>query len=256
VGRVAVRRLAPQATLLARLRPRLTGTLPAVSEQALRHECAAAADRIRSQVAEFQAAGRSVVASSSFQTHSIPMLHILASAAEPVPVYFLDTGFHFPETLTYRDTIAELLDIEVISLRSVVTKLAQSTPEHGFLYTSDPDHCCYLNKTAPMEIVTRSSDVWISGVRRDQNSNRATFDPIMTAPNGSVRYHPMLDWTSDMIERYLVDHQIPAHPLDAEGYASIGCAPCTRRVDGGSREGRWSGMQKTECGLHLDLVAR
>jgi phosphoadenosine phosphosulfate reductase len=226
-----------------------------VPDTALDASIAAAVDVIRDKVEAFLADGMSVVASSSFQTHSIPMLHILASTG-PVPVYFLDTGFHFPETLTYRDTIAQMLCIEVISLRSVVTKLAQSTREHGFLYTTDPDQCCYLNKTAPMEIVTRSSDVWVSGVRRDQNTNRASFDSVMAGPNGSLRYHPMLDWTSEMIDRYIADHGIPAHPLDAEGYASIGCAPCTRRVAGDGREGRWAGMQKTECGLHLDLVAR
>lgn len=228
-----------------------TPTLPDVAERLI--------GEATSTICTFLDDGKRVIASSSFQTHSIPMLEILARVGH-VPVYFLDTGFHFAETLAYRDTIAERLGLDVISLRSSVTKLAQSTPEHGFLFASDPDYCCHLNKTAPMEEVTRDADVWISGVRRDQNANREGFDSVMDGPNGTLRYHPMLDWTADMIVSYLTDSDLPPHPLDESGYASIGCAPCTRRVEVavgvGQRDGRWVGQEKTECGLHLDLVRR
>jgi phosphoadenosine phosphosulfate reductase len=207
----------------------------------------------------FLADGKRVIASSSFQTHSIPMLHMIAEVGD-IPVYFLDTGFHFPETLSFRDDVAERLGLEVISLRSSVTKLAQSTPEHGFLYASDPDYCCYLNKTAPMESIAAAADVWISGVRRDQNENRASFDELMDGPHGCRRYHPMLDWNLDMIDRYIADHDLPTHPLDEQGFVSIGCAPCTRQTSEAAlkpgRDGRWVGQAKTECGLHLDLVER
>lgn len=198
-----------------------------------------------------------VIASSSFQTHSIPMLAIVAAAGS-VPVYFLDTGFHFPETLTYRDQISAMFDLRVVSLRSTVSKLAQTTASGSLLFAEDPDYCCYLNKTAPMEPVAAGCDVWISGVRREQNENRSTFDRIMAGPNGSVRYHPMLDWTDAMIREFIDDHGIPGHPLDGRGYASIGCAPCTHRVSSqdDERDARWSGLAKTECGLHIDLVGR
>jgi phosphoadenosine phosphosulfate reductase len=216
-------------------------------------QVAAAVDAIEGYVRS----GRVVIASSSFQTHSIPMLAIVARAGG-VPVYFLDTGYHFPETLTYRDSIAALLGIEVRSLRSEVTKLAQTTPSGHLLFAEDPDYCCYLNKTAPMEKVAAGCDVWISGVRRTQNENRAGFAAVMDGPGGSIRFHPMLDWSDEMIDAFLRDHRIPAHPLDAQGYRSIGCAPCTARVeDGGEhRDSRWAGLAKTECGLHLDLVRR
>lgn len=215
------------------------------------------------RLSAFLGDGKRVIASSSFQTHSIPMLHMVSmvpAEAGTITIYFLDTGFHFPETLTFRDVVTEHLGIEVISLRSSVTKLAQSTPDHGFLYASDPDYCCHLNKVAPMEAVAASADVWLSGVRRDQNENRSRFDEVMEGPNGTTRYHPMLDWTDAMIEEYITAHGLPRHPLDDLGYASIGCAPCTRRVESTSldlgRDGRWTGQAKTECGLHLDLVNR
>ena len=109
-----------------------------------------------------------------------------------------------------------------------------------------------------MEVIAAECDVWVTGVRRDQNANRSTFETEMAGPGSSVRYHPMLDWTDAMIDEFLTDHAVPAHPLDGEGYASISCAPCTRQRpdDADRRAARWSGLEKTECGLHLDLVRR
>ncbi len=214
-------------------------------------------DEARRQLADFDSEGSTTIVSSSFQTHSLPMLDIVASNRR-MPVYFLDTGFHFPETLRFRDDVARRLDLEIVTLRSPVTKLSQSTGDRGFLYTHDPDHCCHINKTAPMELVARSHDVWISGVRRDQSATRSTFETIMPGPGGTRRYHPMLDWTELMIDAYIEHHGLPRHPLDAAGYRSIGCAPCTRRprAGGADRDERWAGLAKTECGLHLDLVQR
>jgi phosphoadenosine phosphosulfate reductase len=209
--------------------------------------------RLRAYLAD----GKTVISSSSFQTHSIPMLVILAEVGS-IPVYFLDTGYHFPETLTYRDEVTAMLGIEVISLRSPVTKLAQRSRSGNLLFTDDPDYCCYLNKTAPMEAAAAECDVWVSGVRRTQNENRSTFDQVMPGPGRSIRYHPMLDWTDEMIQEFLDDHEIRPHPLDGQGYTSVGCAPCTSRVPDGldPRDARWSGQTKTECGLHIELVRR
>jgi phosphoadenosine phosphosulfate reductase len=109
-----------------------------------------------------------------------------------------------------------------------------------------------------MEAAASECDVWVSGVRRSQNANRSTFDANMDGPGRSVRYHPMLEWTDEMIEDFLLDFEIPAHPLDGQGYTSVGCAPCTSRVPEGvdPRDARWSGLTKTECGLHIELVRR
>ena len=216
-------------------------------------EARAALDHLCDQIGK----GKRVIASSSFQTHSIPMLAIAAGAGR-IPVYFLDTGFHFPETLSYRDSIATMFDLDVRSLRSPVTKVAQRSPSGNLLFVDDPDYCCYLNKTAPMEAEASECDVWVSGVRRSQNANRNTFDMHMDGPGRSRRFHPMLEWTDEMIDDFVLDFDIPPHPLDDQGYTSVGCAPCTSRAPDGvdPRDARWAGLQKTECGLHIELVQR
>lgn len=199
-------------------------------------------------------AGESICASSSFQTQSAPLLHLLAQTAG-VTVYFLDTGFHFPETLAYRDEMARRLNLSVESLHPTTSKLQQRSADGRFLYADDPDYCCDLNKTAPMELAAGRHDVWITGVRGDQSAARRGLRTFMDGPNGVLRYHPMLDWTSDMIESYIDTHDLPRHPLDEAGFQSIGCAPCTAPpADGTGRSGRWLGREKTECGLRLRLV--
>jgi phosphoadenosine phosphosulfate reductase len=211
----------------------------------------------RDRVQGYRARGLRVFASSSFQTHSIPMLHVLRSAAPEVPVYFLDTGFHFAETLAYRDRIAAWLGIEVRNVRSPITKLQQRDTVGQFWFATDPDYCCYLNKTLPLEPVLAEFDVWISGVRRDQSGSRAAFDHEAPGPFGVTRFHPMLDWDRRMVWEYVRDFDIPRHPLEERGYDSVGCEPCTRlTLPGDERSGRWFGLQKTECGLHTELVEK
>ena len=203
---------------------------------------------------EYDKRGLKVFASSSFQTHSIPMLHIISRIQPDIPIAFLDTGFHFPETLDYRDQIADLLDLRVINLRSNMSKLAQRDTSNKMLFASDPDYCCYLNKTLPMEVMLIENDVWITGVRKDQSSTRKQFEYEADGPHGTLRFHPMLDWNSRMIWEYREKHNLPEHPLEAQGYFSIGCGPCTRKLVDGNRGGRWAGMKKNECGLHTDLA--
>lgn len=212
----------------------------------------------RTKIEEYKEKGLRIFASSSFQTHSIPMLHILASIDPTIPVYFLNTGYHFPETLDYRDQIRDLLGIKVIDVGSPIPKTSQKA-RNGILYfASDPGYCCYLNKTLPMEPVLAANDIWITGVRRDQNANRKNFDYEAKGPHDTTRFHPMLDWNTRMIWKYRKDHELPKHPLEDAGYISIGCAPCTHKFDlesgADARGGRWKGLNKTECGLHTDLI--
>lgn len=207
------------------------------------------------RLAEYQKAGKSVFVTSSFQTHSIPLLHIVSLADTTVPVYFLDTGFHFPETLEYRDQIAELLDIEVIPLKSPITKFNQRDANGRFLFCSNADYCCHINKVLPLEPVLAEKDVWITGVRRDQNANRKKMDYESAGPFSTLRYHPMLDWTSKMIWEYRKEYNLPEHPLEKEGYLSVGCEPCTQKyLEDDGRSGRWAGQRKDECGLHTELI--
>jgi len=210
---------------------------------------------IAKQLNDYENRGLTLYASSSFQSHSIPMLHILSKCAPKTPIYFINTGFHFPETVAFRDEVTTLLGLQMVDLHSSVPKHLQRDQGGNFYFTSDPDYCCFINKTQPMEPITNQYDVWVNGIRADQNANRRNMKPEQETPGGKLRFHPMLYWNSKMIHAYSKFHNLPKHPLEEKGYFSIGCEPCTEKFDLESgRDGRWSGMKKTECGLHLDLV--
>ncbi len=213
-------------------------------------------DEIERQIRKYQAEGLKLFTSSSFQSHSLVMLHILSRIDQSIPVYFINTGYHFPETLTFRDQIAEEFGLNVIDVSSDTPKHLQKDSAGRLLFTSDPDFCCHLNKVAPMETIIAENDVWINGVRADQSRTRAAMQVEMPAPHDTIRYHPMLDWNAKMIYQYRKEWNLPDHTLEAKGYLSIGCEPCTRRMDSEmqEREARWFGMKKVECGLHTELV--
>ncbi|GAB4380900.1 MAG: phosphoadenylyl-sulfate reductase [Salibacteraceae bacterium] len=223
--------------------------LPADSRQKI--------ERIAGQIERFRNEGLTWFASSSFQTHSLPMLHILSVVAPDTPVYFIQTGFHFPETLRFRDQVARHFGLTVLNVESHIPKLQQRDSSGKFYFTSDPDYCCYMNKTQPMEPLLHQFDVWINGVRADQNANRSQLNEFEVTPQGGRRYHPMLNWSRKEIWQYVKIMELPRHPLDEKGYASIGCEPCTAKPGVESeREGRWKGQSKTECGLHTELITK
>jgi phosphoadenosine phosphosulfate reductase len=200
--------------------------------------------------------GLKLFTSSSFQTHSIVLLHLLSEYDDSIPVYFLNTGYHFPETLAYRDQIASLYNLNVHVISSSIPRNMQKDGEGRLLFTSDPDYCCYINKVQPLDAVLSEYDIWINGVRADQSAVRKGFTVEQEAPHNTTRFHPMLDWDMRMIEKYIKEHNIPRHPLEAKGYLSIGCEPCTRKfdIDSYNRQGRWFGLNKTECGLNTELI--
>ena len=209
---------------------------------------------LQSALDDYKNRGLQLFTTCSFQTHSIVLLHMVIRIDKTIPVYFINTGFHFPETILFKDTISKLFDIEVKQVSSVTPKSMQKDLNDQLLFTSDPDYCCFLNKTQPMEPLLKSYDVWINGVRGDQSSVRKNFKVEQPTPFRAIRFHPMLDWTQQMIYKYLKAYDIPVHPLESKGYFSIGCEPCTRKFDIDSRNGRWFGLNKTECGLNTDLV--
>jgi phosphoadenosine phosphosulfate reductase len=213
-------------------------------------------NQIKAKIEEYKAQGKTLFTSSSFQTHSIPLLHILSETDRSIPVYFLNTGYHFPETLTFRDQISSMLNLNLINLKPETPKIMQLDPDGKLLFTSDPEHCCFLNKTQPMERVMVQYDVWINGIRGDQNTHRNTMQSEQTAKYGIIRFHPIIDWTNKDIFEYRKKFNLPEHPLESKGYLSIGCEPCTRKLDPemDAREARWYGLNKTECGLNTDLV--
>jgi len=214
-------------------------------------------EEIKSYLENYRKERKKVFATSSFQTHSIPLLHIISRIDKDIPIFFINTGFHFPETVKFRDQIIEQLGLKMVDLHSMVSRNLQRDQKGQFYFTSDPDYCCFLNKTQPMEPILGEYDIWINGIRGDQNANRKNMQIEQDAPRGSKRFHPMLDWTSKMIYEYSKEFNLPKHPLENQGYLSIGCEPCTRKVDlSNDRSGRWFGLNKTECGLHTDLAAK
>jgi len=213
---------------------------------------------IERKIADYQSQGKSLFATSSFQSHSLPLLHILSRIDRTIPVYFMNTGFLFPETLTFAEEVAASLDLRVIGLRPATPKVHQFDHDGRFYFASDPDHCCYLNKIQPLEPILMTHDVWINGIRADQSAERRAMHEEEPAPYDTIRYHPMLNWNARMLHTYAREYDLPPHPLEADGYLSIGCEPCTSRYldDGNVRNARWFGMNKTECGLHTQLVSK
>jgi phosphoadenosine phosphosulfate reductase len=213
-------------------------------------------EEIKNKIEDYKKNGKKLFTTCSFQSHSLVLLHILSRIDKNIPVYFINTGFHFPETLEFKDRIAKEFGMEVISLSSDIPKIQQKDSHGRFLFTSDPDYCCHINKVKPMEPILYKYDVWINGVRADQSETRKNLSVEQKTSTGCIRFHPMLDWTSKMIFEYQKQHNLPKHPLEEKGYFSIGCEPCTRKfnLDFDARQGRWFGLKKTECGLNTELA--
>lgn len=215
-------------------------------------------EQISEKIKSYKDQGLKLFTTSSFQTHSMVMLHMLSRIDTTIPIYFVHTGYHFPETLQYRDDIQALMGLNVKTVFSSTAKINQRDVEGKLLFASDPDYCCHLNKVAPLEPILAEHDIWINGVRADQGEVRKNFAVEEKAKYGTIRFHPMLDWNNKMIYQYLNEYKIPKHPLEDKGYFSIGCEPCTRKWDleMDNRDGRWYGLKKTECGLNTELVSK
>ncbi|MFI1016272.1 phosphoadenylyl-sulfate reductase [Streptomyces sp. NPDC020965] len=178
----------------------------------------------------------------------------LASRARPgVDVVFLDTGYHFPETIGTRDAVEAVMDVNLITLTPRRT-VAEQDAEHGpRLHDRDPDLCCALRKVQPLEQGLTGYDAWATGLRRDESPTRANTPVVgWDERRGKVKVSPIARWTQDDVDAYVAEHGVLTNPLLMDDYASVGCAPCTRRVLAGedARAGRWAGRGKTECGLH------
>ncbi|RMD62875.1 MAG: phosphoadenylyl-sulfate reductase [Alphaproteobacteria bacterium] len=188
---------------------------------------------------------------SSFGAESAVLLDLVARVDPTVPVIFLDTGKHFDETLSYRDEVTARLGLrDVRSVTPEPAVLARRDP-HGQLWRLSPDHCCHLRKVLPLRRALAGFDAWITGRKRYQGGVRTDL-PCIEAADGWVKINPLAPWSAAQIAAAFRDSGLPRHPLADDGYPSIGCAPCTRRVRAGEpvRAGRWAGTGKTECGIH------
>ena len=197
---------------------------------------------------------------TSFQISGMVILDIIRKKTDKVPVYFIDTGYHFKETLEFRDRIINEFDLQIKTVKPVITRNVFEK-KHGIeLFNSNPDFCCSVNKIEPQERAMRESGFhhWISGIRKDQSSLRSNHEVFMHDGNGFIRVHPLLNWKWSNVWSYLDKNKVPFHPLYDFGYSSIGCSPKNCTSPAGSakdeRSGRWKNMSKTECGLHEKLT--
>jgi phosphoadenosine phosphosulfate reductase len=193
---------------------------------------------------------------SSFQTECMVLVHLVQRERPDIPVLFLDTGYHFVETISYRDTMAAAWSLNLINLRPAET-VADQESRLGILYRTAPDRCCGLRKVEPLFGALESYDVWFTGLRREQSPTRAGLQPEdrFRLPSGKElrKISPLALWTNQEVWSYLKMYEIPVLPLYQEGYTSIGCEPCTSRPASPDdlRSGRWGG-HKLECGIHLE----
>ncbi|AIT79536.1 MULTISPECIES: phosphoadenylyl-sulfate reductase [Novosphingobium] len=193
---------------------------------------------------------------SSFGAESAVLLHLVSQVDPGVPVLFLETGKHFPETLAYRDLLIERLGLKDLrNLTPDAEELAKKD-ESGLRWSYDPDGCCDIRKVKPLAKALLGLDASITGRKAFQASTRATlprFEIDTTDEQGRLKINPLIDWSPERIAAYIEEHDLPPHPLVAEGYPSIGCMPCTSKVAPGEdpRSGRWRGWDKTECGIHV-----
>ncbi|MHA6334351.1 phosphoadenylyl-sulfate reductase [Qipengyuania sp. CAU 1752] len=196
---------------------------------------------------------------SSFGAESAVLLHLIAQIDPGVPVLFLETGKHFPETLAYRDDLVEQIGLKnLVNLYPCLGEL-ETRDETGLRWSYDPDGCCELRKVRPLARAMAGYDASFTGRKAFQGGQRANlprFEIDTSDAQGRLKINPLIDWDASKIEGYFIQHDLPRHPLVALGYPSIGCSPCTHKVAPGEdpRSGRWKGWDKTECGIHTPLT--
>jgi phosphoadenosine phosphosulfate reductase len=181
------------------------------------------------------------------------LAHLASRVAPGVDVVFLDTGYHFAETIGTRDAVAATLPVNLVNVTPRQTVAEQDATYGKDLFRSDPDLCCALRKVKPLEEALAEYDAWATGLRRDETRDRVIAPVIgWDESKHKVKVSPLARWTAQDVEDYITEHNVLVNPLQYDGYPSIGCWPCTRRVSPGEdpRSGRWAGTGKTECGIH------
>jgi phosphoadenosine phosphosulfate reductase len=181
------------------------------------------------------------------------LAHLASQVAAGVDVVFLDTGYHFAETIGTRDAVEATLPVNLVNVTPEQSVAEQDEAYGKDLYKTNPDLCCALRKVAPLKATLENYDAWATGLRRAETHDRI-IAPVVgwDARKGKVKVSPLARWSDEQVERYISDNNVLINPLVYDGYPSIGCWPCTRRVAPGDdpRSGRWAGTPKTECGIH------
>jgi phosphoadenosine phosphosulfate reductase len=228
---------------------RTTEDLKALAEQAGRDlEDASALEILQWAVDTF---GKRFCVTSSMEDAVVA--HLASRVLKGVDVVFLDTGYHFEETIGTRDAVEAVMDVNVITLSPTRTVAEQDAEFGPKLHDRNPDLCCKMRKVEPLERGLKDYLAWATGLRRDESPTRANTPVVgWDEKRQKVKISPIARWTQDDVDAYVAEHGVLTNPLLMDGYASVGCAPCTRRVLEGedARAGRWAGSAKTECGLH------
>lgn len=202
--------------------------------------------------AAFETFGPKLALVSSFGAESAVLLHLASQVSKDIPVLFLDTGMLFGQTLDYRRQLAARLALtDVRDLRPRFADIAVTDPKAD-LWQTDTDACCEIRKVIPLDRALGGFDAWITGRKRFHGGDRLRLSVVEEAER-QIKFNPLANWGKDDLDAYIAEYGLPAHPLVAQGFPSIGCWPCTRPVEEGQdvRAGRWAGQDKTECGIHV-----
>jgi phosphoadenosine phosphosulfate reductase len=199
--------------------------------------------------AAYEHFGNRLALVSSFGAESAVLLHLAAQVSPSIPVLFLDTGMLFGQTLDYRKSLAAQFGLtDVRDLRPAFTDLATQDPKSD-LWRTSVDGCCNIRKVLPLDRALGGFDGWITGRKRFHGGDRLSL-PVVEEADGKLKFNPLANWAKAELEAYIAEHHLPSHQRVAQGYASIGCWPCTKPSEDG-RSGRWQGQEKTECGIHV-----
>ncbi|WP_179346328.1 phosphoadenylyl-sulfate reductase [Winogradskyella ursingii] len=228
----------------SRIRPLLSFTAEEIKALNAKYKPLSASERIKQLYKDFDAAD--VMLTSSFAATSAFLLKLVSDINNQQEVFFIDTGYHFDDTLSYKSQLEKQYNLNVKSVSAI-------EEEHEFTskdetWKKNPDFCCSINKVKPLDRIKQHFSIWMSGLMEWQSDHRASLD-IFELRGEMLKFYPLLDISKEKRDAYIEEHQLPFHPLVAKGYNSIGCKHCT--VPGEDRNGRWNNNPKTECGLHL-----
>ena len=224
-------------------------TLPDLSQEAVEslnkaYQPLSPKQRIEKLYQDFEL--EQIMLTSSFAATSALLLKLVSDTNSKQKVYFIDTGYHFEETIEYKQLLADTYNLEVVSISALKEEHEFTTKDQT--WSKNSDFCCSINKVNPLQRVKKDYDIWISGLMKWQSDHRASLDTFEVRGD-MLKFYPLLDMTKNERDAFIREHQLPFHPLVAKGYHSIGCSHCT--VPGADRDGRWNNNPKTECGLHL-----
>jgi phosphoadenosine phosphosulfate reductase len=215
-----------------------------IKELNVKYKPLSATERVRQLYEDFDVS--EVMLTSSFAATSAFLLKLFSEINKKQEVFFIDTGYHFEDTLDYKNQLTKQYGLHVTSISALKEEHEFTTRDET--WKKNPDFCCSINKVKPLDVIKNKYKVWVSGLMEWQSDHRATLD-IFELRGDILKFYPLLDITKEQRDAYIKAHNLPFHPLVAQGYHSIGCKHCT--VPGDDRNGRWNNNPKTECGLHL-----